>query len=169
MRIGFVPLLLGTLVVGTAAGGAAAYATTSTRSTPSPTVVSGSAAPSTSEAADPGAGQRRAFPGLGGQVGGALGAQLPAGALGSQPAGGESAQSASRALAGAVTRIQGNQIVLTTPQGETTVRVAEGTTVQRAVPASLADVKAGDRVLVTTRQGPDGALIAVGVQIVGGN
>ncbi|GIW08307.1 MAG: hypothetical protein KatS3mg060_3112 [Dehalococcoidia bacterium] len=47
--------------------------------------------------------------------------------------------------------------------------VGDSTSVQRAVPASLSDVKAGDRLIVPTRQGPDGALAAVGVQIVGGN
>jgi hypothetical protein len=172
MRIGFFPLLLGTLIVGAAAGGAAAYATTPARPAPavSPAPASESGAPTTQDGAAPTAGQRRAPVGVGGgQAGGAPGAQPAGGAPGGQASGGDPTQGANRALTGAVTRIEGNQIVLTTPQGEATVRVGEGTTVQRSVPASLADLKAGDRLLVTTRQGPDGALTAIGVQIVGGN
>ncbi|MCS6801737.1 MAG: hypothetical protein RMM58_11550 [Chloroflexota bacterium] len=169
MRIGFFPLLVCTLIVGVGAGGAAAYATSANRGAPTPVV--GSVAPA-SQADSPtessAAAQRQpGFP-AGGQAAPGTGAQQGVGAA-RQPVSGDAAQGANRALTGAVTRIEGNQIVLTTPQGQTTVTVGEGTTVQRSVPASLADVKAGERVLVTARQTPDGSLAAVAIQIVGGN
>lgn len=170
MRVGFFPLLLGTLILGVGAGGAAAYATSANRNaapTTAPVVASDAVAPAAPESGA--AAQRRpgAFPA--GQAPAASGGQAAGSAPSGQPTGGDPAQAGTRAVTGAVTRIEGNQIILVTPQGPMTVTVGDATTVQRSVPASFADVKAGDRLLVTTRQAPDGSLTAVGIQIVAGN
>jgi hypothetical protein len=85
--------------------------------------------------------------------------------------GGNAAASANeppgRAVVGTVSRVENNQLVVTTPQGQATVTLSEQTTIQRAVPATVADLKPGERVLVTARPGSDGSLTALGVQIIG--
>ncbi|MFN8532269.1 MAG: hypothetical protein U0556_01810 [Dehalococcoidia bacterium] len=161
MRLGFFPLLMLTVAAGLGAGAAVAYSQSSQRA-------AGPAAPAV---VSPAAGQASGA-GQAASSGGSVASPAAGDAAQRRPGGGtavaDGAANPARAVTGAVSRIEGNQITITTPQGPQTVTVADGTTFQRAVPATLGDLKAGDRVLITTRPGENGALSASGVQILAG-
>ncbi len=94
---------------------------------------------------------------------------MPAGQMGQ--GGGQHVGGAARGVGGEITAIDGKLITLHTFRGETAqVRVTTETQFQReGTPATLADFKVGERIMVLGEKGDDGVWVARGIgQRIGG-
>jgi hypothetical protein len=99
---------------------------------------------------------------------GAAQAGAPAGAPGA-PGGGQggAGRGQGRPTTGVIASIDGDTVVLTTPDGSVSVKLSDGTSLQKQVPAARDDLAPGQRVLVSGERDADGAVAASGVQILG--
>lgn len=87
---------------------------------------------------------------------GGAGAQVPGLAAGAGRAG----------TTGTVKSIEGDTITVTTRNGETKVKIASDTAVQKMQQGTLQDVKPGMRIVVTGEAGANGVVTARSIQIV---
>jgi len=98
------------------------------------------------------------------QIGGAVGAgaTLGAGAQGQ----GAARQGIMRAVTGAVQKIEGTTLTLSSEGGQTIkVALTSDTRLRKTVAATLSDVKAGEQVTIVGQAGSDGVVAATTIQI----
>jgi hypothetical protein len=106
--------------------------------------------------------------GAGGGRAGAAQAGGPAAAPGASDGGqGSTGRGQGRPTTGVIASIDGDTVVLTTPDGSVSVKLSDGTSLQKQVPAARDDLAPGQRVLVSGERDADGAVAASGVQILG--
>src|SRR5215218_4851407 len=164
-------LALMVLVGGLLVGGIAAVATSPMRSGPAivatPVAAPGGGAAFGGGAAALGEGGASRGEAAGGGAGGASGAGRASGQGGQGGATRGAAAAAGPRTAGVITAVEGNALVVTGPEGEVRVNLADGASVQRLAPAERSDLGTGQRVIVTGERGADGAVVASGVQIIG--
>ncbi len=72
-----------------------------------------------------------------------------------------------RPTTGVIASIDGDTVVLTTPDGSVSIQLSDDTALQKQVPATRDDLAPGQRVLVSGERGADGAVATSGVQILG--
>jgi hypothetical protein len=99
---------------------------------------------------------------------GAAGVAAPGGRAGEAPGSGGS-RGASRPAAGVIASVDGDMMIVNTPEGPVRVRVGDTTSVLKQVPAERGELTAGQRVLVSGERDGDGAVTASGVQILSGD
>jgi hypothetical protein len=86
---------------------------------------------------------------------------------GGGPAAAGAARGPGRATAGTIESVDGDTVVVTTPEGSVRVNLGDTTSLQKQVPAERSDLAPGQRVLVTGERDADGAVAASSVQIGG--
>jgi len=166
-------LLLGVAVVGLALGAIAAAATGAASRGGVVAAPSGQGGPGARQGAGAALGGgpagAEAAPGAGAagaQAGPGAGAARASGAA-AAGAGAGGAARGGRPTAGTIASVDGDTLVLDTPDGSLTVQLGDSTSLQKQVPAERADLAPGQRVLVSGERGADGTLDASGVQILG--
>jgi hypothetical protein len=166
-------LLLGVVAGGLVLGAIAAAVSTPLRGTPRVVVTPlplgagaggaagrGAAAGAGGEAAE---GTEGAGPGVGAQQRGAS----TGAAGGRQEPGGAGAGAAGARTNGVIASVDGDTMVVNTPDGPVRVSVGDATSVQKLAPAERTELTPGQRVVVSGERAGDGAVAASGVQILG--
>ncbi|MBI2917703.1 MAG: hypothetical protein HYY01_06880 [Chloroflexi bacterium] len=69
-------------------------------------------------------------------------------------------------LTGTIEKVEGNTITVNTPQGALQSTVGTETVIQRSVPGTLSDLKAGTRITVMGQRGEDGKVQAQTIMLV---
>jgi hypothetical protein len=72
---------------------------------------------------------------------------------------------ATRPVVGSISSVNGDTATVSTQQGDVKVKIS-GAKIQKTVDATVGDLQAGERVVVTGQQGQDGSYTANSVQIV---
>jgi hypothetical protein len=85
---------------------------------------------------------------------------------GMQPPSGSGMGLPGRGTIGVVKTVDSDEITISTAQDVTTVKLTEDTLIEKYVPAALADLQPGVRVMVTGQQDEDGKITATQIQIV---
>jgi hypothetical protein len=167
--------------VGLAIGAIAAAASGATRgsgvvtATNVPAAGAGGAGAGAFGGAGAGAGAgAQAGPGTGGGPGtgagaGAQGAPGSGSGPGTGGGTGGGARAAGRPTTGIIASIDGDTVIVTTPDGPVQVTLNDGTTLLKQAPAERSDLTPGLRVLVTGEREADGPVAASGVQILSGD
>jgi len=71
----------------------------------------------------------------------------------------------SRPLSGSVVSVEGDTLTLKNQQGNTTKVILTGAKIETTIDGTISDLKAGETVIVTGQQGPDGSFTAADIQI----
>lgn len=89
----------------------------------------------------------------------------PPAATTSSPAGGASTPGQGRGVFGDLASINGDTLVVTTPQGQTTVNIGSSTVIEKTVAGSVSDLKDGDAVTVIGTADANGNITASSVSV----
>jgi hypothetical protein len=69
-------------------------------------------------------------------------------------------------LTGTIEKVEGNIVVVNTPQGLVQTTIGADTAIQQTVPGVLSDLKTGMRVTVSAQRGEDGTVKARSILVV---